>query len=335
VGWIDREIPGWTKKELEASLSLLREYMSVDWDFTPEMVTHTHVIDTKTGKACEPFDLNFMENWEWSQKRSVDELADYIAYALKAIKNAGLPCQGVTSPGGFGGKNIANYSQAVLQAHRDVFKTEIPFYLKKIYTDEKDPSPEVLYASGLDGSDPKAVVSVIGCTGDWFGGWDGLEAGSADKFITEDFKGGRLPQVIDKGRPAVLVSHWPGMYFNGDEVGFKILQNVVKRLHARYKNLVWMKFSELSRYWTAKELTKIEKSPGGVAIQAPFACPSFTLQLSAAPAAQPKVIAGEKPVALKKVADVLELESGAWAPSAGGVAVCFDLPRGASRVDLA
>jgi hypothetical protein len=333
VGWIDREMPGWTRKELDASLALLRDFMSKDWDFTPEMVTHTRVIDTKTGKPYETYDLNFMENWEWSQKRSVDELADYIAYALRPLKNAGLPCGGVTSPGGFGGKNLANYSQAVLQAQRDVFKTEIPFYLKKVYTDQRSPAPEVLYASGLEGDDPKAVVSVIGCTSDWFGGWDGLEAGSVDKFITEDLKGGRLPEVISKGDPAVLVCHWPGLYYNGEEVGFKIFQGVVKRLHAAYDNLVWMKFSELSRYWAAKELTRIEKAEKGVSLQAPFACPGFTLKIAGS--GVPKGSANEQPLALKEVASPLKLTSGSWTRAADGVIVCFDLPKGASRVDLA
>ena len=196
VGWVDREIPGWPKQELEASLALLRDFVSRDWDLTPEMVTHTHVIDPKTGRALEPFDESTMENWGWSQKRSADELAEYIAYALRPLKNAGLDITGVTSPGGFGGKNLTNYSKAVFEACRDVNKTELPFYLKKLYTDDRSVAPEVLLASGLETPDPRCVVSIVGCTGDWFGGWDGLERGSVDKFITEDLKGGRLPQVI-------------------------------------------------------------------------------------------------------------------------------------------
>jgi hypothetical protein len=334
VGWVDREIPGWTKPELEASLALLRDFVSPNWDLTPEMVTHTHVIDPKTGRALEPFDQNTMENWAWSQKRSVDELTEYIAYALRPLKNAGLDITGVTSPGGFGGKNLPNYSKAVLEACRDVNKTELPFYLKKVYTEDRSPAPEVLYASGLEGDDPRCVVSIIGCTGDWFGGWDGLARGSADMFITEDLKGGRLPQVIAKGEPAVLVSHWPGMYFNGQEVGFSILKEVVKRLHAAYDNLVWMKFSELGRYWAAKELTRIDKTGGGVDLHAPFACPRFTIGIAATGNAVPKVTAKEQSVALREVPKLLGLESGTWTRTPDGVAVCFDLPRGASRVEL-
>ena len=326
VGWIDREIPGWTRKELDDSLKLLRDFMSKDWDFTPEMVTHTRVMDPKTGKALEPYTVDFMENWSWSTKQSVDRLAEYIAYALRAVKNAGIECQGVTSPGGFGGKPNAEYPQAVLQACRDVYGIEVPFYLRNVWTDERSVAPVVQYASGIGGADPKCVVSVVGCTGDWFGGWDGLEAGSVDKFITEDLKGGRLPQVVAKNEPAVLVCHWPGMYFNGDEVGFKILQTVVKRLHAAYDNLLWMKFSELSRYWAAKELTRIEKTEKGVSLHAPFACPSFTLRVPGA--GVPK-----QPLGLKEVASPLKLESSTWTRTPDGPIVCFDLPKGDSRLE--
>src|SRR6185436_2342577 len=316
-----------------ASLALLRDVLAKDWDFTPEMVTHTRVIDPKSGRALEPYDESTMENWAWSQKRSVDELTEYIAYALRPLKNAGIDATGVTSPGGFGGKNLPNYSKAVLQACRDVFKTEIPFYLKKVNTDDKSVAPEVLYASGLESNDPQCVVSIIGCTGDWFGGWDGLEPGHVDKFITEDLKGGRLPQVIAKGQPAVMVSHWPGMYFNGDEVGFTIFKDIVKRLKAGYDNLVWMKFSELGRYWAAKELTTIEKTGGKVRLQAPFACPDFTVAV-AAPGV-PKLTINAQPVVLKEIPKLLVLESGIWTRTPDGVAVCFDFPKGAFHLEVA
>ena len=145
---------------------------------------------------------------------------------------------------------------------RDVFKAEIPHYFRHLFTDERSVAPRVEYASGLDGPDPQCVVSIIGCTGDWFGGWDGLTPGTVDQFITADGKGGRLPEVIARGEPAIMVCHWPGIYFNGEEVGFNIFKEVVKRLHARYDNLIWMKLSEIARYWAAKELTRIRPARG-------------------------------------------------------------------------
>ena len=95
------------------------------------------------------------------------------------------------------------FRAARCDACRDVFGAEIPHYFRHLFTDERSVAPRVELASGLDGPDPRCVVSIIGCTGDWFGGWDGLTAGSVDQFITADLKHGRLPEVIARGEPAV------------------------------------------------------------------------------------------------------------------------------------
>jgi len=39
------------------------------------------------------------------------------------------------------------------------------------------------------------VVSILGCTGDWTGGWDNTPPGGVDKFITEDLQKGRMVDV--------------------------------------------------------------------------------------------------------------------------------------------
>ena len=50
VGWLDRDLPGWSKQDLKASLELVRTLMTPNWDIHPEMVSHTWAIDTKTGR---------------------------------------------------------------------------------------------------------------------------------------------------------------------------------------------------------------------------------------------------------------------------------------------
>ena len=140
----------------------------------------------------------------------------------------------------------------------------IPHYFTDLFTEPgRSVAPVVQNASGLDGPDPRCVVYVLGCTGDWTAGWDCTPPGGADKFITADGKSGRMVEVIQSGEPALMFGHWTGIYFNGYEVGFKILQDVVKRLHARFDNLLWMKNSEVARYWAAKELTRIERTEIG------------------------------------------------------------------------
>jgi hypothetical protein len=334
VGWLDRGLPGWSKDELEDSIKLVRELMMPDWDIHPEMITHTWVINTKTGRPYPERTGYYIENAGWSQDKSADELADYMAYALRILKNVGLDCEGITTPGGFGNQNRDNLAKATLESCREVFKAEIPHYFRHLFTDDRSVAPRVEYASGLTGSNPKCVVSIIGCTGDWFGGWDGLNPGSVDKFITEDLKTGRLPQVIEKGEPAILVCHWPGIYFNGEEIGFNIFKEVVKRIHSRYDNLLWMKLCEISRYWAAKELTQIEKQDGRVTFNAPFATTRFTVRTNAGSSNVPKLLVKGQPVQLKQVKKILQLETGTWHADAQNITVCFDLPKGKSTLEV-
>ena len=115
---------------------------------------------------------------------------------------------------------------------------------------------------------------------DWFGDWDGLHPGHVDKFITEDLSSGRMVEVIDSGEPAIMVCHWPGIYYNGEKVGFNIFKDIVKRLNEKYDHLVWMKLSEISRYWAAKELSTITTEKNKITVKAPYSTSGFTLRLN-------------------------------------------------------
>ncbi len=334
TGWVDRFIPGWTEKQLKESLDLVRTLMQPDWDIHPEMISHTRVIDTKTGRPFPEATEYFMENWRWTDDKSADQLADYLAYALRILKNAGLYCEGITTPGGFASRVLPELSLATLQACKDVYQTEIPHYFRHLFTDDTSVAPRVENVSGLDSDDPQCVVSIVGCTGDWFGGWDGLNLGSADRCITEDLKGGRLPEVIQRGEPAIIVCHWPGIYYNGKEFGFKIFQEVVKRLNAAYDNLIWMKNCEIARYWAAKELTAIQNSADGIDLKAPYACPDFTIQLEATEGEPIFKVKGEN-TPLQRVDSMLKLKSGAYTRDANKTIACFDLPKGKSSLVFA
>jgi len=336
VGWLDRDLPGWTHKELLDSLQLVRQEIVPDWDIHPEMVSHTWVINTKTGRPYEERSPRFMENWDWTTGKSADQLADYMAYALRILKNLDLPCEGITTPGGFASGVLPELAQGTLQACRDVYQTEIPHYFRHAFTGPQSVVPRVEYAAGLDGPNPQCVVSIVACTDDWFGGWDGMTPGSADCLITADLKKGRMVEVIERGEPAIIACHWPGIYFNGQEVGWKIFQETVRRLHARYDRLLWMTLSEIARYWAAKELTRIEeKVSGTVSLHAPFACPRFTLAVAARGGAMPKLTAAGKPRPLLQVARPLDLKPGTWARGKEEVIVCLDLPKGRSQLAVA
>ena len=336
VGRLDRLLPGWSKTDLDASLKLVRDRIMPDWDIHPEMVTHTRVIDTKTGHPYPEQGLEYMENWRWTDGKSVDEIADYMTYALRILRNVSLPCEGITTPGGFGQRVLPELAQASLESCRDVFHAEIPHYFRHVIREgQESVAPRVEYASGLDTDDPRCVVSIIACTGDWTGGWDCSDRGHLERFITADLNRGRMVEVIQSGEPAIMLCHWTGIYFHGEEIGFKIFQEVVRRLHTKYDHLVWMKLSEISRYWAAKELTSIESHAGTLTLRAPFACPTFTLRVAGSAGGPPWVSYGGRKERLNQVATAKALESGTWTRDSRGVIACFDLPKGKSTLALA
>jgi len=300
------------------------------------MISHTRVIDLKTGRPYPHADEQYMENWGWSQDKSADELGEYLAYALRVLKNTGLHCEGVTTPGGFGSQNKENLAQATLSAVREVYgDVDVAHYFRDLYTEPNESViPLVKYPANLRGPDPRCVVSVIGCTGDWFGGWDGLTPGSADRFISADLSRGRMVEVIDRGEPAIMVCHWPGIYYNGEKTGFHIFQEVVSRLEQKYGSLNWMKNSEIARYWAAKELTEIRFDGSKVRLYAPFAADHFTLQFTTSQSSQPSLKTDQQPTPLEKVTSPQRLKAGSYYQKDNLCIVCFNLPRGPAEISL-
>ncbi len=335
VGRVDRLLPGWTRRELDASIELVRSVMTRNWDIHPEMVTHTRVIDTRTGHPYPLATPDYMENWDWTTGRSVDELADYLSYALQILKNVGLPCDGVTTPGGFGSRARPQLSKATLESVRSVIGSRIPHYFRDLHASgNASVAPRVENASGLTGPDPRCVVSIVGCTGDWTGGWDCVEPAGPDPFITEDLGSGRMVEVITRGEPALMVCHWTGIYWNGEERGFKVFQEVVRRLHARFDHLIWMKLSEVARYWAAKELTEISASDDSLRFRAPFACPNFTVRVRTRSRRQPVMTRSDSRVPLTEVDRPNHLSRNTWRRTGDELTVSLDLRRGVTVLAL-
>jgi hypothetical protein len=329
VGWLDRELPGWSRKELLDSLKLVRELMVPSWDIHPEMITHTRVIDIRTGRPFAEISSATMENSYPQEHKSVDELASYLAYALRILKNCDLPCEGITTPGGFGNRVKSELSLAVHEAVRDVYGSEIPHYFKYVSGGKESAEPKLEHVRNVDGDDPKITVNVPAGTGDWFGGWDGDKEPQGHRYANSDATDGRMVELIERGEPAIMLCHWPGMYTHGTKVGFQHFQNVVLALEKRFRDqTLWMKLNEIARYWAAKELTRIERRENRVTLKAPFASPRFTLRIPGHSPKAPMLTCGEKTSPLKEIKKLPDLESGTWLREENGVAVCFDLPKG-------
>ena len=336
VGWLDRELPGWSRKDLQASLKLVRTLMLPNWDIHPEMITHTRVIDLRTGRPLPEISTATMENSYPRSKKSVDELSAYLAYALRILKNCELPCEGITTPGGFGNMVKSELSQAVGQAVRDVFRAEIPHYFKYVSDGKASTQPKLEHVKGAETDSPQLVVNVPAGTGDWFGGWDGDRSPEPDRYANRDATSGRMVELIQRGEPAVMLCHWPGMYTQGTKKGFAAFKQVAVALERRFGDrTLWMKVSEIARYWAAKGLTRIERKGARVTLSAPFACPRFTVGVTAAADSRPSLKHKGKAIGLNEAKTPADLKPGTWLRQAKTVMVCFDLPRGKTVLELA
>lgn len=335
VGWMDRELPGWSRKSLQSSLQLVRELMVPNWDIHPEMITHTRVIDLKTGRPMEAINPSTMENSYPQEKKSVDELAAYLAYALQILKNCGLPCEGVTTPGGFGNMVKSELSLAAQQAVRDVFQAEIPHFFKYVVGNEASTEPTIEHVSGLGTSALNLTVNIPAGTGDWFGGWEGDVIPEPDRYATADGEAGRLIELIDSGQPAFFLCHWAGLYSNGTKAGFHAFQRVVNTVHAKYPDrLVWMKLSEIARYWAAKELTTISRLGNTIQFDAPFRCPQFTLRIPLQSVILPSLLSKGERIQFVEVGQHSQIETGKFHFDGKSLTLCFTLPQGVSTLQL-
>jgi hypothetical protein len=241
------------------------------------MLTHTAVVDLDTFSLTEEW-----EQVEWVDPPIDNRLTDYIITAMEMLDNVGIPCEGVTSPGAFGKRQEAAYAKAVLTASQHVNNDPRPFYFLWLKHDEL-PDVPIWYPEKETGI---AIASIVACAGDWFGGWTGYDLGDADQFITEDLQGGRLPPILEKELPCVLVGHWPGFYFNGEKFGFDVLKTVKARLDNYDPDgtkTLWMKNSEIGHYSMARELTEITviEQQQQINLSTQFPTANFTLAIDA------------------------------------------------------
>ena len=277
VGRVDEGFPDFPTHEYQSWLRIYREIIWPNFDLTPEMLTHTAVVDLDT--------YAFTDEWEqveWVNPPVDNRLTDYIITAMEMLNNVGIPCEGVTSPGAFGKRQEAAYAKAVLTASQEVNNDPRPFYFLWLKHDEF-PDVPIWHAEKKNGI---AIASIVSCAGDWFGGWTGDDLGDADRFITEDLQGGRLPPILEKELPCVLVGHWPGFYFNGDKFGFDVLKSVKERLDNYDPDgtkTIWMKTSEIGHYWMAREFADIIVHPDKYQIKlaTQFPTANWTISINA------------------------------------------------------
>lgn len=280
LGRIDEGLPLFSKAQQESWLQMCRELITPAFDITPEMITHTFVVHPKTLK---PLESRIWEQYEWATLPEDEEefVIDYISTACEILVNVGLTPEGVTSPGGFGGRTLEFYAKVAGLATRQVTGNPTPYFFKRVSGSGSVETP-VWYADRDAGI---AVGEIIASTGDWTGSWTGYGEVNADKYITADLQGGRLPEVINAGHPAVLISHWQGFYglHNDDRRGFNAFKTVVRRLKELDPNserTQWRKCSEITNYACAREMAEITVDENTIKLDLPVRPPDFTLRLT-------------------------------------------------------
>ena len=279
LGRIDEGLPLFSKAQQESWLQMCREVITPAYDITPEMITHTVVVDPKT---CKPLESGIWEQYNWNNLPVDQEelVIDYITTACQILENVGLTPEGVTSPGGFGNP-LDFYAKVVGIAAREVTGNPTPYFFKRVSADGPVETP-VWYADRETGT---AVGEIIASTGDWTGSWTGYGEVNVDKYISADLQGGRLPAVIDAGDPGVLISHWQGFYglHNDDRRGFNAFKTVVRRLKERDPNgerTQWRKCSEITNYACAREMAEIVVEENNIRLDLPVCVPDLTLRLA-------------------------------------------------------
>ncbi|GIX08085.1 MAG: hypothetical protein KatS3mg115_2488 [Candidatus Poribacteria bacterium] len=279
VGRIDRPLPLFGRAQTESWLQMCREEIAPSFDITPEMLTHTLVLDPET---LQPLDPPIWEQYEWSRLPTDQEdfVREYIAVSCRILQNVGLPPEGVTSPGGFGGQTLEFYAKVAGEAVREVTGNPTPYFFKRIERSPEVPVP-VWYPDREKG---QAVGEIIAGTGDWTGSWEGYRPADPDRYITPDLEGGRMVELIEAGLPAIAISHWQGFYgmHAEDQRGFKAFRTVVRRLRERDprgERTRWLKPSEIARYACMREMAQWTVHGTAIHLDLPVLAPELTLHV--------------------------------------------------------
>ncbi|NKB66751.1 MAG: hypothetical protein GKR89_06810 [Candidatus Latescibacteria bacterium] len=320
LGRIDEYLPLFSRAQQDSWLDMCRELIVPAFDITPEMLTHTFVVDPHT---LQPLESKIWEQYEWASLPEDQEelVTEYIAQACRILVNVGLPPQGVTSPGGFGGRTLPFYARCAGEAVRQVTGNPLPYFFKRVSAEGAVETP-VWYADPEEGT---AVGEIIASTGDWTGSWTGYGQVDADKYITADLQGGRLPELIDSGQPAVLISHWQGFYgmHDQDRRGFEAFKTVVQRLQQRDPRnecSQWRTCSQITNYACCREMAQVEVGEGSIRLDLPVQVPELTLRLSGAPVHGVSV--DGQP--LEQAGNRATFRSGTFLPEKDGTLVALD-----------
>lgn len=250
-GYLDGPVKNYTEEQRKELISIFKNIFSKNFDITPEILTHTMGIDLKTNKMTN------QPEYLYVSALSESDLTDYFAKALQVLKNVGITARGITQCNDFKG-DFGVYSRAVLAAEERVNHISHTFYFNDCEpTKTKTGSKVMIDDKGKNESVVSIVSEIKADEPFWYAIYgEGDPMKLADYFISADGKSGRFIDLLNAGSPIVFHSHGQTLYSNGAEIGFKSLQEVIRRTKKYIGDkVVWMKVSEFAD-WTREHNTQ-------------------------------------------------------------------------------
>lgn len=241
-GDIVNGIRGVDKKELDAWLDCVKKRVMPAFSIGPEMLSHNKAVDISDGSVLP------LDEQQWAAQRDRKEITPYIAKALSILKEAGFSTCGVTSPWRFGIEVEQEYEYSVSKAVEEVTGSKKAWFFLRGLRDVPNAKPWVAYEG-----EGRILVSIPATTRDHI--WQTIDdcrcdaefiSERADKLITEDGREGEIIRVLDSGGYPILITHWQSLISNGSCTGFKIMDEVGRRISQRLSRRVqWMSFEEI------------------------------------------------------------------------------------------
>ena len=245
LGRIDQSLVGVSEAHRKGFLKIIHERIAPRFDITPELTTHL--------TAFTPIDRNqHMWEDEWVAQASADEIADYIAFSLRMLEEAGFKPNGVTSPWDTGSTNEEAYAEGVCRAIYRVQRRKTSWYFRA-FAGDRPLGPTVRWRDDKRGI---KIISVPANAGDIF--WH-TQYGSAaeakriaeagvEQFLSADGKTGRIRELVDARMPVTLATHWQSLFSNGRFAGLAGLKLLLGRISKHFGDEIqWMRCSDLMR----------------------------------------------------------------------------------------
>jgi len=246
LGRIDQRLAHVPPGAVRDFLEIVRRRLAPRFDITPELLTHSLALRPGGGlrHLCED---------EWVARATVAEMTDYLALALRILRNVGLPANGVTSPWNTGASNEQDYARAIAAAQWRVHRRRLTWYFLHIFGAGPGQPPRVAWRNRRTG---QTVVSVPATTPDAF--WAvqyrtgraarRAAAAGATALLAADGKSGRIRELLDQPCPIVLLTHWQSLFAQGSAAGLCALDEVLRRVRDRLGDqVVWVTCSQLAR----------------------------------------------------------------------------------------